>query len=132
MKKLVLCGAIAALVVPATPAAAAKKPLDSCRENHLTSKINKLQKRHLRCSNARTVVTTVEQQAQNCRPYREETVAPFRECKIVPVLTTGEREFTCRSAWEVPGEQKRWWKTVCRSSFGDVVKWRRDGNALAR
>lgn len=129
MKRLLLCGAALALLLPAAPASAAKK-LKPCADLGIDH-VADIQKRKLRCNNARIVVRSYESHLVQCQPHREQTVAPFRECVITPVLSTGERNFFCRSAWEDPGETKRWWTVTCKSGFKDVVKWRRDGAGIA-
>ncbi|HEU4656947.1 MAG TPA: hypothetical protein VFR97_05460 [Capillimicrobium sp.] len=129
MKKLVLCGAFAALLVPAAPASAAK--LQGCPVNHLAPQVEWIKKKKLSCEDARVVVQKAEVgERVNCRPDEEETIAPFRECAFTAVLSTGQRDFFCRSRWEVPGERKRYYRTRCKSLFGDVVRYRRDANDL--
>lgn len=131
MKKLVLCTAALALLVPAAPAAAAKKKLESCDVNHLAPQVEWIKKKRLSCEDARVVVQKADTgERVNCRPDEEETIAPFKECAFTAVLSTGQRDFFCRSHWEVPGEQKRWFKAVCKSLFGDVIRYRRDANDL--
>jgi hypothetical protein len=128
MKKLAMCSAIAAVLLPAAPAVAKKKPMRPCHSVGLATMISDIAKRGVSCQDARVVVRSVESHSAQCRPYKQETIAPFRECTVTPALSVGTRSFTCRSAWEVPGEQKRFWKTTCRSGLGDVVRYRRDGN----
>jgi len=129
MKKLLLCGAAIAALVPAASADAAKiKPLKSCKNFGLASIVNSIQKRGISCKDARVAIRSVEAHAAQCRPYRQATIAPFRECIVTPVLSVGERNFFCRSGWEEQGDNKRWWRTTCATGFRDVVTYRRDGN----
>jgi hypothetical protein len=132
MKKLALCGVVvAALLVTAVPAGAARsKPLVRCNPIGMASLIKGLHKRALSCNDARVVVRSVEAHSAQCRPYRQETIAPFRQCNVIAVLSTGQRGFVCRSAYAVQGNNKRWWRTRCRSRFGDLVTWQRDGNHI--
>jgi hypothetical protein len=74
------------------------------------------------------MIRSVEAHSVQCAPYREQTVAPFRECIVTPVLSVGQRNFFCRSAYEKQGSDKRWWRTTCATGFRDVVTYRRDGN----
>jgi hypothetical protein len=132
MNKLGLCGVlVAALLVAAAPAGAARsKPLVRCKPIGMGSLIKGLHKRALSCDDARVVVRSVEAHAAQCKPYRQETIAPFRQCNVVAVLSTGQRGFVCRSAYTTQGSNKRWWRTRCRSRFGDLVTWQRDGNYI--
>jgi len=129
MKKLVLCGALAAALLVAAPATAAKiKPLKSCKNFGMASLVNSIQKRGISCKDARVAIRSVEAHGAQCRPQRQQTIAPFRECIVTPVLSVGARNFFCRSAWEEQGDNKRWWRTTCSTGFRDVVTYRRDGN----
>lgn len=130
MKKLALCGALLAVLGLAAPATAAKKKLRPCNTVGLAALVADIQKRGISCQDARVVIRAVESHAAQCQPYRQETIAPFRECIVTPALSVGTRNFFCASAWEVPGEQKRWWRTTCRSGYKDTVTYRRDGNAV--
>jgi len=129
MKRILLCGALAALLVPAAPAVAAKRKLRPCGNAGMASTVSEIQKRRISCNDARVVIRSVEAHAAQCRPYREQTVAPFRECVVTPVLSVGARNFFCRTAYETPGDGKRWWRGECRSFVGGRVLWKRDGNA---
>ena len=130
MKKLLLSGAaLAVLLVPAAPASAAK--LKGCPVQGLAPQVDWIKKKKLSCIDARTVVQKADRgERVNCRPDEETTIAPFRECAFTAVLSTGNRNFFCRARWEDPGEQKRYFRTVCKTTMGDVVRWRRDANAL--
>ena len=129
MKRIVLCGALAALLVPATPAVAAKRKLKPCSNAGMASIVTNIKKRAISCGDARVVIRAVEAHGAQCRPYREQTIAPFRECVVTPVLSVGARNFFCRTAYETPGDGKRWWRGECRSFVGGRVLWKRDGNA---
>jgi hypothetical protein len=130
MNKLVLlcCGALIAALVAAAPAAAAK-PLKPCHTVGLAAIVDGIQKRGPSCADARVVIRSVEAHGAQCKPYRQQTIAPFRECTVIPVLSTGQRSFTCRSGFENLGNNKRWWDTTCTSPQHDRIAWRRDGNA---
>jgi hypothetical protein len=131
MKKLVLSAAVAALLVPATPAPsaiAATPTLRPCNTVGLAI-ARDIRKHGPSCQDSRVVLRSVESHAAQCRPYRQATIAPFRQCRVTPVLSTGLRKFTCRSRWIDQGDAKRWWRTTCRSAVGDVLVYRRDGNA---
>jgi hypothetical protein len=130
MKKLLLCGAVSAALIPAASADAAKiKPLKNCKDTGLGALVDGIQKRGISCGDTRVVIRSVEAHGAQCRPYRQATIAPFRECIVTPVLSVGARNFFCRSAWEEQGDNKRWWRTTCQTGFKDVVTYRRDGNA---
>ena len=131
MKKILLGSvtSIALLALTAAPASAAKA--QPCPPQHLAPQVEWIKKKKLSCEDARVVVQKADTgERVNCRPDEEETIAPFRECAFTAVLSTGGRDFFCRSAWEVPGEQKRWFRTTCKSLFGDVIRYRRDANDL--
>jgi hypothetical protein len=130
MRKLLLCGALvaAAAIVPVGSATAAK-PLRNCSNFGFAQKISEIQKRGPSCQDTRVLIRSVESHASQCKPYREATVAPFRECTVTPALSVGTRDFTCRSAFETQGDNKRYWRTECTSRQGDIVRYRRDGNA---
>ena len=112
MKKLVLSGAaIAAVLLPAASADAAKiKPLKNCKNTGLGALVNSIQKRGISCWDTRVVIRSVEAHGAQCRPYQQQTIAPFRECIVTPGLSVGARNFFCRSAWEEQGSNKRWWR----------------------
>ena len=130
MNKLVplCCGVLLAALAVAAPASAAT-PVKTCNTVGLAALVQQIQKRGVSCADARIVIRSVEAHGAQCKPYRQSTVAVFRECSVVPVLSTGERSFTCRSKYETTGSNKRWWDTMCRSAQGDTVHYRRDGNA---
>jgi hypothetical protein len=130
MNKLVLlcCGVLLAATLTTTNAVAAKR-LKPCGTVGLASKIQNIQKRGPSCADARVLIRSVESHSTQCAPYKQDTIAPFRECSVQPVLSTGQRAFTCRSAYEASGSNKRWWDTTCTSGQGDRVTYRRDGNA---
>jgi hypothetical protein len=131
MRKLLLCGALlGAATIPAASAVAAK-PLRTCNTVGLAARVADIQKRGPSCQDARVLIRSVEAHNAQCQPYREATVAPFRQCTVTPVLSTGTRNFRCRSAYEAQGDNRRWWRTTCRSGQGDRVTYRRDGNATA-
>ncbi|HWV86631.1 MAG TPA: hypothetical protein VNZ62_14370 [Capillimicrobium sp.] len=130
MKRIVLCGALAALLVPAAPAVAAKRKLKPCSNAGMANIVTKIKKRTISCNDARVLIRAVEAHAEQCRPYREQTIAPFRECVVTPVLSVGERNFFCRTDYVREGDDKRWWRAECRSFVGGRVTWRRDGNVL--
>jgi hypothetical protein len=129
MNRLVLlcCGALIAASLTTASASAAK--VRSCKTVGMAASVQQIQKRGVSCADARVVIRSVEAHGAQCRPYKQDTVAVFRECPVVPVLSTGERSFTCRSKYESTGSNKRWWDTMCRSAAGDTVHYRRDGNA---
>jgi hypothetical protein len=127
MRKLLLLGALGAAVIAAAPAEAAK--LHPCGRNG-KPQISKVFHRGISCGDVSILITSVETHKAQCMPYREGTIAPFRECVVTPALSVGTRNFFCRSAFENPNDSnKRYWRTTCKSFVGDVVKWRRDGNA---
>jgi hypothetical protein len=130
MNKLVLlcCGALLAALAIAAPASAAK-PMKPCKTVGLAALIDTIQKRGPSCADARIVIRSVEAHGAQCKPYKQDTIAPFRECSVQPVLSTGQRTFRCRSAYETATSNKRWWNTTCISGQGDRVAYRRDGNA---
>lgn len=127
-KLALLCGAalLAALAVAAPAPAAALKP---CATVGLAAKVQDIRKHGPSCADARIVIRSVEAHSAQCAPYKQDTIAPFRQCRVVPVLSTGTRRFTCRSAYEQETSNKRWWDTTCTSKLGDTVAYRRDGNA---
>jgi hypothetical protein len=129
MNRLVLlcCGALVAASLTTASASAAK--VRSCNTVGMAAIVQQIQKRGVSCADARIVIRSVEAHGAQCKPYRQATIAPFRECAVVPVLSTGERSFTCRSKFETTTNTQRWWDTMCRSSLGDTVHYRRDGNA---
>lgn len=127
MKKLLLCGAVAATLVPAAPAAAAKAT--PCEAIGMASVVSKIKTKGIACDDARVLIRSVEAHAAQCKPYRQQTIAPWRECVVTPALSVGTRNFFCRSHYEAHGDNKRWWRTTCKSFVGDAVRWRRDGNA---
>jgi hypothetical protein len=129
MNRLVLlcCGALLAASLTTASASAAK--VRNCNTVGMAAIVQQIQKRGVSCADARIVIRSVEAHGAQCKPYRQDTIAPFRECAVVPVLSTGERSFTCRSKWESTDSNKRWWDTMCRSAQGDTVHYRRDGNA---
>jgi hypothetical protein len=130
MRKLLVCGALLAAIVPAAPAAAAKaKPLRACNTVGMAAKIQNIEKRGPSCADVRVAIRSVESHAAQCQPYRQGTIAPFRECTVTPALSTGPRNFFCRSAYETQGDGKRWWRTTCKNGHGDTITYRRDGNA---
>jgi hypothetical protein len=131
MNKLVLlcCGVLLAALLSTSGVAAAAKPLKPCATVGLAAKIQNIQKRGPSCADTRVLISSVESHAAQCSPYKQDTIAPFRECSVQPVLSTGQRSFTCRSAYEAAGSNKRWWDTTCTSAQGDRVAYRRDGNA---
>ena len=128
MKRLLLGGALLALLVPAAPASA--KKLNGCKVGHLAPHVEKVKKRGISCIDARVVVQTAERHRVDCRPDEETTIAPFKECTITPVLSVGNRNFFCRARWDDPYEGKHHYRTVCKSGFKDVVRYKRDGNML--
>jgi hypothetical protein len=124
-----LGGALAAAVILPVGHAAAATPLRNCSSFALANKVTEIQKRGSSCNDSRVLIRSVESHAAQCRPYKQATIAPFRQCKVTPALSTGLRRFTCRSAYETQDSNKRWWRTQCTSAQGDLVKYRRDGNA---
>ncbi|HEY8582874.1 MAG TPA: hypothetical protein VIL49_07995 [Capillimicrobium sp.] len=131
MKKILLgsVASVALLALSAAPASAAKA--QSCAVQGLAPQVEWIKKKKLSCIDARVVIQKADTgERANCRPDEVETIAPFTECAFTAVLSTGQRDFFCRSHWEVPGEQKRWFRTTCKSLFGDVVRYRRDANDL--
>src|SRR4051812_31032119 len=130
MNKLVLlcCGILLAAAL-ATSNAVAAKPLKPCATVGMAAKIQNIQKRGPSCADTRVLIRSVEAHGAQCAPYRQDTIAPFRECSVQPVLSTGQRAFTCRSAYETAASNKRWWDTTCTSGQGDRVTYRRDGAA---
>lgn len=125
MKKLLLLGALGGALVAAAPAEAAK--LHPCGRNG-KPQVSKVFHAGIGCGDVSILITSVEQHKVQCQPYREQTIAPFRECVVTPALSVGNRNFFCRSAYETSDSNKRYWRTLCKSFVGDVVKWRRDGN----
>jgi hypothetical protein len=126
MKKLLLLGALGGALIAAAPAEAAK--LHPCGRNG-KPQISKVFHAGIACGDVSILITSVETHKAQCAPYREKTIAPYRECVVTPALSVGNRNFFCRSAYETQGSNKRYWRTTCKSFSGDVVKWRRDGNA---
>jgi hypothetical protein len=126
MKKLLLLGALGGALIVAAPAEAAK--LHPCGR-HGKAQISKIFHRGISCGDVSILISSVEAHKAQCAPYRQQTIAPFRECVVTPVLSVGERNFFCRSSYESNDSNKRYWRTLCKSFSGDVAKWRRDGAA---
>ena len=128
MRKFLLLGALGAALIVATPAEAAK--LHPCGRNG-KPQISKVFDAGISCGDVSILITAVEQHKAQCAPYRQQTIAPFRECVVTPALSVGNRNFFCRSAYETPNDSnKRYWRTLCKSFVGDVVKYRRDGQYI--
>jgi hypothetical protein len=128
-KLLVLAGALAA-VVPASSALAAghgrHHKLAHCGDKGAAPASDHIRKRHIHCTDARVLIRSVEAHAQFCKPYRQMTIAPFRQCSVTPDLSTGPKTFRCRSKFV----NNRYWHSRCTAPGRTVVKWRRDGNAI--
>jgi hypothetical protein len=125
MKRLLLLGALGGALIAAAPAEAAK--LHPCGRNG-KSQVSKVYHRGISCGDASILISSVEAHKAQCAPYRQQTIAPFRECVVTPALSVGNRNFFCRSSYETSGSNKRFWRTLCKSFVGDVVRWRRDGS----
>jgi hypothetical protein len=127
MKKILLLGALSGALIAAAPAEAAK--VHPCGRNG-KAQISKVFHRGISCGDASILISSVEAHKAQCAPYKQQTIAPFRECVVTPALSVGNRNFFCRSAYETSDSNKRFWRTLGKSFVGDVVKWRRDGNTL--
>ena len=125
MKKLLLLGAVCGALIAAGPAEAAK--LHPCGRNG-KAQISKVFAAGISCGDVSILITSVESHKAQCAPYRQQTIAPFRECVVTPALSVGNRNFFCRSSYETSDSNKRYWRTLCKSFVGDVVRWRRDGS----
>jgi hypothetical protein len=124
MKKLLLLGVLGAALIAAVPAEAAK--LHPCGR-YSKAAISKVYATGISCDDTSVLISSVEAHSVQCKPYTEQTIAPYRECVVTPALSVGERNFFCRSAYETSDSNKRFWRVVCKSFSGDVVRWRRDG-----
>jgi hypothetical protein len=128
MRKLLVLGGVLAATVPASSALAAHHhpKLAACADKGAAPASDQIRKRHIRCTDARVLIRSVESHAQFCKPYRQITIAPFRLCSVTPALSTGPKTFRCTSRFV----DHRYWRSRCTAPGDTVVKWRRDGNAI--